>query len=267
MTPNIFTPGSLIIDNGGFVLPDINAPSTPIVVDVDIPTLSGGSALIIDDESDIFFTLTDEDDTVSNQSQSVSSLVLTTDDFVARNDASQIIRNSSAGFVQMDGGRGNDSLYATFSEVTRLKGGSGNDELYGGVGNDTLSGGWGADFINPGQGDDIINVDRGGAPDVIDLFEGGADTVNIFGDDGQLKNITIQGFTPGEDILNISDTSLESKAPLVAVEGDNVILRYYTPGLNDFNTTRWGTKAPSLFITFEGGSSDGFVTEDFVVEL
>jgi Ca2+-binding RTX toxin-like protein len=64
----------------------------------------------------------------------------------------------SYGNVTLDGGNGNDVLWAS----------AGNDVLFGGAGNDDLFGGAGSDFLSGGEGNDTLNGDRGN-----DLLEGG----------------------------------------------------------------------------------------------
>ena len=63
------------------------------------------------------------------------------------------------GNVTLDGGDGNDVLWASL----------GNDILLGGAGNDDLFGGAGQDYLNGGAGNDTLNGDRGN-----DLLEGAA---------------------------------------------------------------------------------------------
>lgn len=69
----------------------------------------------------------------------------------------------------LQGGSGNDRLYSGIGD-DYLEGNAGNDQLRGGTGDDWLFGGAGADtfFLAPGGGDDIIE-DLGAGGDKIDL--------------------------------------------------------------------------------------------------
>lgn len=59
------------------------------------------------------------------------------------------------GDVTLDGGNGNDVLWASSGDDVLL-GGAGNDDLFGGAGRDYLSGGPGNDTINGDHGNDLI---------------------------------------------------------------------------------------------------------------
>ena len=78
----------------------------------------------------------------------------------AGNDGIDLTSNIYAyGNVTLDGGDGNDVLWASM----------GDDVLLGGAGNDDLFGGVGQDYLDGGAGNDTLNGDRGN-----DLMEGGA---------------------------------------------------------------------------------------------
>ena len=72
------------------------------------------------------------------------------------------------------GGSGNDSIFGNALD-NRLEGGAGDDALIGGLGNDTLAGGAGFDWIVGGEGNDRI---IGGSNDV-DVLTGGAGAVTF----------------------------------------------------------------------------------------
>lgn len=90
------------------------------------------------------------------------------------------------------GGSGNDTLIGNFIGNI-LAGNDGNDNLRGNGGNDTLAGGTGLDTLDGGSGADTLT----GA--------GGAD-VFIFKAENRASGIdTITDFTPGEDMIVLSD--------------------------------------------------------------
>ncbi|TCS61375.1 hemolysin type calcium-binding protein, partial [Varunaivibrio sulfuroxidans] len=64
------------------------------------------------------------------------------------------------GNVQIDGGSGNDVLWASGGNDT-INGGSGNDLIDGGAGNDVISGGAGNDVISGGAGNDVLTGGSG----------------------------------------------------------------------------------------------------------
>ncbi|MDA7424685.1 M10 family metallopeptidase C-terminal domain-containing protein [Thalassococcus lentus] len=64
---------------------------------------------------------------------------------------------SMGGLDSINGGAGNDELYASEFALTYVEGGAGDDTLIGGFGNDTLDGGGGADVIDGGDGYDIAS--------------------------------------------------------------------------------------------------------------
>lgn len=93
---------------------------------------------------------------------------------------------SSLGGVVLDGGDGNDTLYAG-SHGDHLLGAGGADQLFGGAGDDFLAGGDGADQAYGGQGTDELS--------------GGAGDDRLFGGSG---NDTLDG-EGGTDLLSGTD--------------------------------------------------------------
>lgn len=84
---------------------------------------------------------------------------------------------SDGGYVRVDGGAGNDKIWAQRPELglservsTNYSGGEGNDTLYGTDGNDVLEGGAGKDLIYGRAGNDNLY--------------GGMDNDTIYGNDG-----------------------------------------------------------------------------------
>jgi len=76
------------------------------------------------------------------------------------------------------GGAGNDAIYGEGGNDT-LDGGANDDHIYGGEGNDSIEGAVGFDFLRGGNGDDTV---RGGADD--DAISGGKGNDLLFGDNG-----------------------------------------------------------------------------------
>ena len=64
------------------------------------------------------------------------------------------------GSVTLDGGDGNDTLWASSGNDVLL-GGPGNDDLYGGAGQDYLMGGSGNDTLDGDRGNDVLEGDDG----------------------------------------------------------------------------------------------------------
>ncbi len=103
------------------------------------------------------------------------------------------------GDVNIDGGDGNDVLWAS----------SGNDTLTGGNGNDRLDGGWGVDSMAGGSGNDTYWADNT-ADRIIENLNEGTDTVNSSVNctlAANLENLTLTGTAAivglGNDLNNI----------------------------------------------------------------
>ena len=88
-------------------------------------------------------------------------------------------RNYSYGDVIIDGGNGDDHLWASSGNDT-LIGGAGNDSLFGGSGNDQLFSGIGNDRLDGGSGDDTMYGDLGH-----DRLNGGDGNDQMFGGEGK----------------------------------------------------------------------------------
>jgi VCBS repeat-containing protein len=79
----------------------------------------------------------------------------------AGNDVIDLTSNIYAyGNVTLDGGDGNDVLWASSGNDVLL-GGAGNDDLFGGAGQDYLEGGTGNDTLNGGRGNDLMQGSSG----------------------------------------------------------------------------------------------------------
>ena len=123
--------------------------------------------------------------------------------------------------VTISGTANNDTLNfsgATFTNITSIGGGAGNDIITGSVGDDTISGGTGADTIDGGGGNDTLTYATSTAGVVVDLTaasQSGGDAqgdvlsriVNLIGTNyndtltGDANNNTLSGGA-GNDTLN-----------------------------------------------------------------
>lgn len=100
------------------------------------------------------------------------------------------ITGSAGGNDVLRGGGGNDTMFGEAGADTlhggegndELDGGTGADKLHGGDGDDTVSGGTGNDSLIGGEGDDVSRGGRGN-----DYIESGAGDDMLFGGDGDDK--------------------------------------------------------------------------------
>jgi Ca2+-binding RTX toxin-like protein len=104
-------------------------------------------------------------------------------------DGSERVTTES-GLDTLRGGAGDDSL-SSGSGADMLTGGDGDDLLTAGDGNDMLRGGNGDDTLNGGTGQDTMIGGRGA-----DVF--------VFAETGLATIDRIEGFTRGEDIIDLS---------------------------------------------------------------
>jgi Ca2+-binding RTX toxin-like protein len=102
----------------------------------------------------------------------------------------------------------NNSVTYTNIEGMNLKGGSGNDTIYGTSGNDTIFGNGGADYLSGGDGDDSLD---GGAGN--DTLYGGA------GDD------TLNGGL-GDDTFNLGVINLSGTGTVIGGDGNDTFIFY-----------------------------------------
>lgn len=103
--------------------------------------------------------------------------------------------------LQLDGGRGNDTLIAALGNDL-LMGGSGNDVLAGSKGDDTLVGGDGNDVLRGNDGNDSLTGDND-----TDSLDGGKGNDTVFG--GSAQDSVIGG--PGIDTFDAFDGPTEEK--------------------------------------------------------
>lgn len=106
--------------------------------------------------------------------------------------------------VTIDGGEGNDTIYAGESEHSNsINGGVGNDILIGGEGKDTLWGGAGNDTLEGGEGKDIFIYKPGEGTDTIFGYEKG-DMLKILKADGSNGSFKSSKFSGGDLTLTIN---------------------------------------------------------------
>ncbi len=90
--------------------------------------------------------------------------------------------STSGNQTALDGGDGNDYLYANTTSNVALYGGAGNDTIYGSAGDDILSGGTGDDYLEGKAGNDTYVFGLGYGVDTIydaDETEGNTDTIQF----------------------------------------------------------------------------------------
>jgi Ca2+-binding RTX toxin-like protein len=138
--------------------------------------------------------------------------------------------------VTIDGGNGDDHLWASAGDDTLL-GGNGNDSLFGGGGNDTLDGGNNNDLLIGSVGDDVL---YGGAGD--DVLAGGSG-----GNDTELIETTVTEHA-------FSDTNA---FPVGDFKGHKNLPPEEAMGVNDGNfSVEFETTATVTFVSSEAGFSN-----------
>jgi Ca2+-binding RTX toxin-like protein len=139
---------------------------------------------------------------------------------IAVNKVVQTYPVNRVGSIAVDGGAGNDVIFAdpTMTIPVYFYGGDGNDALGGTAANDTLSGGAGKDTIRGAGGHDRINGNGGNdqlfgedGPDVLyggagnDMLDGGSSGDHLDGGDGS-DTVYGQG---GNDTMTANDGSTD----------------------------------------------------------
>ena len=121
----------------------------------------------------------------------------------------------------MRGGDGDDVLYGgPAGGDDEMYGDNGDDRIFGGRGNDILTGGEGNDRLRGGPGEDILIADG----DHMDVLHGGPDDDIFRFFPGDIGGGTIQDFTDGEDVIDLTAfTGISSMDDLdIISHGDNV---------------------------------------------
>ncbi len=109
-----------------------------------------------------------------------------------------LIAKQDATSVLIKGGQGDDHIYGSINDDVLLSGGAGKDTIYGFAGIDTIEGNGGKDILFGGAGEDTISGGNGKD----DLF-GGDDNDTLFGGNG---NDRVFGEEGGDTILiNVVD--------------------------------------------------------------
>ena len=122
---------------------------------------------------------------------------------------------------KLEGGDGNDDLYGgPAGGDDMMYGGNGDDRIFGGRGNDILTGGEGNDLLKGGPGEDTLIADG----DAMDVLNGGPDDDTFQFFPSNLGGGTIQDFTDGEDMIDLTEfTGISSMDDLdIVSHGDNV---------------------------------------------
>ena len=162
---------------------------------------------------------------------------------------------SDSVLIEIDGGKGNDTLQGSNIQGDKITGGEGNDlisglggddelfggkgadEIWGGAGRDTIEGGDDADKLYGNDGEDIL---RGGAGD--DIIDGGAGADRISGDGG--ADTLIGGgdndqffIGGGSDTVYGNQTDLSITGNRLATDGESDEVVVYG-NQNDYAVTR-----------------------------
>ncbi len=121
----------------------------------------------------------------------------------------------------MKGGDGDDVLYGgPAGGDDMMYGGNGDDRVFGGRGDDTLTGGEGNDVLKGGPGEDTLIADG----NEMDVLNGGPDDDTFQFFSGNIGGGTIQDFTDGEDMIDLTEfIGISSLDDLdIVSHGDNV---------------------------------------------
>ena len=122
---------------------------------------------------------------------------------------------------RLEGRGGNDDLFGgPAGGDDMMYGGNGDDRIFGGRGNDTLTGGEGNDMLRGGPGEDTLIADG----DAMDVLNGGPDDDTFQFFPSNIGGGTIQDFTDGEDMIDLTEfTGISSIDDLdIESHGDNV---------------------------------------------
>lgn len=112
--------------------------------------------------------------------------------------------------VVVEGLAGNDYIRVTGYVPTILRGGAGNDYIFGGYGNDVIFGGEGNDYIRGGLGNDLI-IGRAGT----DYLYGDAGNDIMVGgnfDESGLNNADLQNLITTNDVAEVVSRSSDDGA-------------------------------------------------------
>ncbi|MFO7854584.1 MAG: M10 family metallopeptidase C-terminal domain-containing protein [Paracoccaceae bacterium] len=142
------------------------------------------------------FTLTEDEELereLTGLSVDVAALIAAMD-LLADDDGFSLFKGLLAGNDRIKGGGGDDDLFGGAGR-DKLKGGRGDDSLDGGDGRDKLFGGAGDDLLDGGLGRDVM---RGGAGADVFLYDSAEDSPR-----GRDKD-KIRDFEPGVDLLDLS---------------------------------------------------------------
>lgn len=140
----------------------------------------------------------------------------------------------------LDGGAGDDYLYANTTSNIALYGGAGNDSLHGSVGNDILNGGTGNDNLNGGTGNDTYMFGRGYGVDTIidrDAAERNVDTIR-FMDDVASEDVIVRR------VGNNLELSIMGTGDKLIIE--QYFSRYYYSGYYSYDVGENGNKVEQI---------------------
>lgn len=132
-------------------------------------------------------------------------------DTLAGDGEDNILKGEDGDDVLYGGPAGGDDM---------MYGGNGDDRIFGGRGDDILTGGEGNDRLRGGPGEDTLIADG----DQMDVLHGGPDNDIFRFFPSDIGGGTIQDFTDGEDVIDLTEfTGISSMSDLdIESRGDNV---------------------------------------------
>jgi Ca2+-binding RTX toxin-like protein len=104
-------------------------------------------------------------------------------DFIVAGSLNAATPTNASLWSYVDGGTGDDTIYAGYGANTNLLGGDGNDIIVDGLGTDFLNGGAGNDYLAAGSGVNVFdfNIDAiiGGQFDAVDYFTAATNYISL----------------------------------------------------------------------------------------
>ena len=110
--------------------------------------------------------------------------------------------------MTMRGGAGDDILWGA-AGGNQLFGDAGNDRIAGGAGDDVIAGGAGDDALAGGGGNDVFSFGENWGNDVVSQFEGEGNSVTLWFESGDISkwDASTRTYTDGENSVTVSGTT------------------------------------------------------------
>ncbi|NVJ98539.1 MAG: hypothetical protein HWE25_10330 [Alphaproteobacteria bacterium] len=164
------------------------------------------------------------------------------DDRINGGAGNDVIYAGLDGYDTLDGGDGKDVIFASYGHDV-VNGGGGDDEIYGGSGNDYINGGNGDDTIYGGQGVDTIvggagddTIRPGETADILIFAAGSGDDV-VYGFNVEEDTLDLAGSAAGFNSVNDVVAAATETADGVLIDlggGDSILL--VSLSLTDLNS-------------------------------